>query len=301
MASSQSSETSISLAAIALGIFTAFLWAVWPVASRFSILQNLSSNDIAMLRFWVAGLVLLPYLLRKGLGGLSPWMLVFLGVSSGTAYVFIALNGLNYAPSFYAGMVIPSCTMSFTIIGSWLILHDTPSPRRIVGVAIIICGIAFGGIASSQTIEGTSLAIGLGMFVVAGLCWGSFTVAAQIAGLNALHTTAIVSVVAMLTSMPLYFWFGNPTIHLASVEEIVFQGVFQGLVISIIALYTYTKTIEMLGPARASLFVCFVPAFTAIVAYPILGETPTNRDLLSLLIISAGMILALRSQKGQKS
>jgi len=291
----KSNSQQLPVIAIFLGIFTAFLWALWPVVSRFSILQSLSSNDVAMLRFWVAGLILLPYLLKKGWGGLSLRQIIFLAATSGMLYVFLALSGLNYAPSGHAGMIIPSSTMVFAFIGSWLVLGDKPQLQRIIGMAIIIMAIIFANYFSQAIEIDSNQWRGHLLFMAAGLCWGSYSVAAQRAKLAPLHMTAIVSVVSMIVMTPLYFLFGNPTIFQAELNEILIQGVFQGVIVAILALYIYTKTIELLGPSRTALFVSLVPGFTALIAYPILAEVPTNMEIVGLVVVTIGMVVALRS------
>jgi hypothetical protein len=43
------------------------IWASWIVAVRLGIRTSLTPWDIVAIRFGVAGLILLPYLLKKGL------------------------------------------------------------------------------------------------------------------------------------------------------------------------------------------------------------------------------------------
>lgn len=43
------------------------IWASWIVAVRLGIRTSLAPQDIVAIRFGVAGLILLPYLLKKGL------------------------------------------------------------------------------------------------------------------------------------------------------------------------------------------------------------------------------------------
>ncbi len=294
----------LSIAAIALGIFTVFLWGLWPVLSRFSIQQDFNPNDIVALRFWVAGLVLLPYLIKKGWGGLSPWMILFVSCAGGMLYAYLALSGLLFAPAGHAGMFIPSTMMVTTALGSWLVFGDKPTGQKVFGIAIIIIGILmtnyFGSDANDATadiISTKEVWIGHLLFIVAGFCWGNFTVAARKAQLPALHMTAIISVISMVVFTPLYFIFGEPKIWQASLDDIVFQGVFQGLVISILALYTYTKTIELMGPSRASLFAALVPGFAVLIAYPVLGEEPRMIELLGLALVTVGMIVTLKAKR----
>jgi drug/metabolite transporter (DMT)-like permease len=108
--------------------------------------------------------------------------------------------------------------------------------------------------------------------------------------------TAIVSVTSMLVFTPLYFIFGEPNIFHASIKDIAWQAIFQGLIISILALYTYTKTIELIGASRAALFASFVPGFAVVIAYPVLGETPSLLELVGLALVTIGMIVTLRSK-----
>ena len=287
----------LSLAAIALGTFTVFLWGIWPVLSRFSILQDLKPIDIVALRFWVAGLVLLPYFIKKGWGGLSPWMVLFVACGGGMLYVYLALTGLAFAPAGHAGMFIPSTMMVTTALGSWFMFGDKPTWQKVLGITTIIIGILITNYFGGDSVTKENAWLGHLLFIVAGFCWGSYTVAARKAQLPALHMTAIISVVSMIIFTPLYFIFGEPKIWQANMNDIVFQGVFQGLIISILALYTYTKTIELMGPSRASLFAALVPGFAVLIAYPVLGEKPKLIEIAGLVIVTMGMVITLKAKK----
>lgn len=294
------SQSKISLAAIALGVFTAFLWALWPVLSRYSILQNLKPLDITVLRFIVAGLVMLPYLVRRGFGGIGLQAILFLSLSAGALYVASGLSGLTYAPAAHGGMIIPSSTMLFAAIGGWLFFGDKPSALRLLGMTLIATGIILAASSASLSVEFDRLWVGHILFVFAGACWGSFTVATQRINLSALHIAAIVSVGAMIIVTPPYVIFvlvlGDGGFLNAPFQEIAFQALFQGLVIAILALYTYAKTIKLLGSAKGSLFVALVPGMAPLLAYLILAETPSYLDIVSLVIISVGMVVALRAK-----
>lgn len=290
------SQPPLSLMAISFGVITACFWGLWPVISRFSMLQTLSAADLVAIRFWVSGLILVPFLIKHGLGGLSWSRALFLTVTGGVLYVSIALYGLNYAPSSHAGMVIPSGTLTFTLLGGWWILKDRPSYQRVIGIAVVIAGIVLISQATGGQLYTPDNWKGHALFIAAGLCWASFTIATRQAGLSALHVTAIVSVLSMLIYTPIYFLAGNPTILQAATSDILIQVVFQGVVNSILALYTYSKTIELLGAGRASLFVSLVPGMSMLIAFPLLGEQPGWPELLGLVIITAGMVLALRAK-----
>ena len=286
----------LSFAAISLGVFTVFLWGLWPVLSRFSILQAFSSTDIVALRFWVAGLVLLPYFIRKGWGGLNPWMVFFVACTGGMLYVYLALTGLAFAPAGHAGMIIPSSMMVTAIMGSWFVFGDKPTSQKVLGIAVIITGIFITNYLADDNTLGEHAWLGHLLFAAAGLCWGSFTVAAKKAQIPALHMTAIISVVSMVIFTPLYFAFGEPQIWQASLNDVLFQGLFQGVIVSILAMYTYTKTIELIGPSRAAIFGALVPGFAALIAYPVLGEVPQHIEFAGLALVTIGMVVTLKAK-----
>ena len=286
----------LSISAILLAVFTVFLWGLWPVVSRFSILDSFNPVDIVALRFWVAGIVLLPYLLKKGWGGMSVSSILFASCAGGMLYVFVALTGLSYAPSGHAGMIIPSTMMSVAVMGSWLIFGDKPSLQKIAGILIIVSGIVTTNYVSFDNPVSEKAWVGHLLFIAAGFCWGSFTVAARKARLPALHMTAIVSVVSMVVFTPLYFIFGDPKILETNLNDVLFQAIFQGLIISILALYTYTKTIELMGATRAALFGALVPGFAVLIAYPVLNEIPQAIEILGLVLVTIGMVVTLRSK-----
>jgi EamA-like transporter family len=49
------------------GLAAVIIWAAFIVASRFGVRANLTPWDVAAIRFGVAGILLLPYLMRNGL------------------------------------------------------------------------------------------------------------------------------------------------------------------------------------------------------------------------------------------
>ncbi|MBV8776522.1 MAG: EamA family transporter, partial [Alphaproteobacteria bacterium] len=79
------------------------LWAAWIVAVRLGIRTSLTPWDITALRFGVAGLILLPYLLKKGLAFDRLGWLGLSGILLGGApAVLVSYGGLVFAPAAHA-------------------------------------------------------------------------------------------------------------------------------------------------------------------------------------------------------
>jgi hypothetical protein len=97
------------------GLTAVSIWASWIVAVRLGIKISLQPWDIVAIRFGVAGLILLPYLLKKGLAidrlGWAGLAAIMLG--GGGPMVMVSYGGLLFAPAAHAASLytalIPIC------------------------------------------------------------------------------------------------------------------------------------------------------------------------------------------------
>lgn len=77
------------LAGIGFGLVAAAAWSGYSVASRAGVTAGFSAFDLTALRFIVAGLVLLPLLLRRGLRDLTGaicWRGIVLALGAGPLF-----------------------------------------------------------------------------------------------------------------------------------------------------------------------------------------------------------------------
>ncbi|MBI2204686.1 MAG: EamA family transporter [Candidatus Rokubacteria bacterium] len=83
------------------GFAAVSIWASWSVLTRLAVTTNLDAWDIAALRFGVAGLLLSPVLVRRGLArdrlGWPGLAVIIAGL--GAPYVLVAAGGLRFAPA----------------------------------------------------------------------------------------------------------------------------------------------------------------------------------------------------------
>src|ERR1700676_5257991 len=80
------------------------IWAGWLVMMRLGLTANLTAFDLTALRFVVAGVVLLPIVLRRGLAlnrlGWSGFIAIVIGV--GAPVPLLVGAGLSFAPVAHA-------------------------------------------------------------------------------------------------------------------------------------------------------------------------------------------------------
>src|SRR6516164_2377620 len=79
------------------------MWTAWILAVRLGIRTSLTPWDITAIRFGVAGLILLPYLLKKGLAvDRLRWTGLAAILLGGAPTVLVSYGGLVFAPAAHA-------------------------------------------------------------------------------------------------------------------------------------------------------------------------------------------------------
>jgi len=255
----------------------------------------LDAWDVTALRFGVAGVLLLPLFARRGLRELRALPALFLACGAGAPYVLLTAGGLAFAPAGHMGLITPSCMLLCSTLGSRLILKEALTRGRVAGVLAIVAGlIALGwdGLAN----HGELTWLGDAMFVLGGLFWASYTIGSRVWRVEALHATAVVSVLSLALYLPPYVWLGGHGLVTAPWREIVIQAVFQGVLSAVVALLCYTRAVAILGAARGAVFAALVPPFSLLLAIPLLREIPTHLQIAGVVFVTAGMVLALGLQ-----
>ncbi|RVU39447.1 DMT family transporter [Hwanghaeella grinnelliae] len=277
------------------GIGAALIWGAWPVLSRDAVIDGFAPLDIAMLRFGIAGLVLAPLILRNGFGGLGAARAMVLAAGAGAPYVFVTVTGLSLAPAGHGGVIIPCTMLTASTVGAWIFLKDPPSSTRLVGLAIIFCGIgltAWSGMRLSTDIWSPDALLGDGLFMIGGVLWATYTVGSRCWRAEPFQATAAVSVLSMIIVLPIWLMAGGDAVMQAPLPALAWQAGFQGILVAIGALVFYTKAVAVFGAARGALFAILGPVFTVLLAIPVLGEVPSGLAVAGLIFCTSGMAVA---------
>lgn len=273
------------------GIAAVSIWSGWIVVARLGLRTTLTPWDIAALRFGVAGILLLPYLLRYGLAidrlGRVGLAAIVLG---GAAPVFLANAGLLFAPAAHAGALFPGVMPLMVAILAAPLLKEVFTTTKKVGFALILPGVFF--IAWGACGElGSLQSVGHGLFLGAGLAWAFYTVAMRKGRLDGLHAAAISAVGSMILYLPIFALLPGDTLAVAPWQDVVLQAVVQGLLTAIISLLLYGRAVSILGASSGAAFASLCPAMTALLGIPILGEWPTALDWVAVGLISVGVYI----------
>ena len=280
--------------AVGAGLAAALIYAGQFVVSRWTLQRTLTPWDLAALRFVVAGLVLLPVVLRHGLAdaaGIGWRRALVLAAMAGAPYTLVLYAGLALAPAAHGALIITGGTPVVSAAIGWLWLGARPSRARLVGLIVIVTGLILVSWAGMHGTHGPLTWLGDLLFTVPAVMWGSFTVLTRQWHVNPGRGTAVVWVVA-LAYLPVYLVVFGLRVLSTPPAELLFQGLYQGLGVAIGALAFYSFAIHVLGVGVASLFMPLVPVFGVLLAIPVLAEIPTALQLVGMVGVSVGMVLA---------
>jgi drug/metabolite transporter (DMT)-like permease len=285
-----SRQTLLIGTASALGAI--LIWAGWIVATRHAA-QTLDVSLVALLRYGIPALVLMPLWLRIGLrpSGVSTRVLVAMIVGAGTPFFVVAALGMRFAPAAEVGPLLPGTMPLFVALLAGLFYREQMSALRKAGFALIAAGIAV--IVLPQIAIGTlAEAPGHVLILVSAFLWAVYTIALRRTGLSAYDATALISVWSAISLLP----FGTLPLIAAMQQgrtgEIAVQALVQGVLSGIVATILFAIAILRLGPSRAAAFAALLPALVAVLAIPVLGEYPDALAVAGILAASFGVAFA---------
>lgn len=294
------------LAGIAVGLLAASIGALYTVFARWGIAHGLQSPDLTVLRFGVAGVLTLPVLWlawRRDAAQFTARWRVWGAVAllAGTPFGLLMFGALQFAPSSHAA-VFPFTAMSVMgmVLGA-VVLGERLSRRKLAGIAVVLTGLVLvsGVDAASFT---RRAALGDGMFLAAGTLWAGFGIVLRKHRLDPLLATAVVSLSALLTYVPVYVLAIGPGRLLAVMPQVLWTEVLvQGVIAGAGTLFTYAKMVSLLGPGRAAVFPALAPGLAALMAWPVLGHVPTGAEAVGLVVAMAGLLLAVTAPSARRT
>ena len=275
------------------GLTAVGIWASWIVTVRLGVKTSLQPWDIAALRFGVAGVILLPYLLTKGLAFdrlRGPGLLAIM-VGGGAPMVLISYSGLIFAPAAHAASLYTALIPVYVATLAVFVLSEAFTTAKRFGLVFIIIGV-LGIVSSAGATVGSQQNLGHAMFVVAGILWAGYIVAMRKAELGGLHAAAIAAVGSLIVYVPAYAMLFGTRLFNAPWHDLVLQAFVHGFLVAVVSFVCIGRAVSLLGASSGSAFAALAPAITAILAIPVLGEWPATLDWVAMLMISAGVYIA---------
>jgi drug/metabolite transporter (DMT)-like permease len=141
----------------------------------------------------------------------------------------------------------------------------------------------------SAAIPDARVLAGDAMFIAASGLGALYVLQVRRWGISAVQGAAIVTVYSALVVVPWYAWQASSTLWRAGAADLLWQVLWQGVMVGAVALIALNYTITRLGPERSTLLVALVPVMAAVLGMVFLGEVPSPLETVAILVISAGV------------
>lgn len=280
-------------------LLTALFWSGNAVAGRLSV-GEISPLALTCLRWVIVVIILVPVFARQiqaHAKTLRPrWPSIFLMGALG----FTVFNALFYLSAHHTSAVnmtiLQGSIPVLVLLGTVLLFRARIRPLQVIGMAVTLVGVAaVAGKGDLRVLMTLALNVGDVWMLAACVLYAGYTLGLRdrppVPGFVFFTSMAVV---AFVTSLPLL------------VLEVA-QGSFQwptprgwavllyvGLFPSLLSQIFFMRGVELIGPARAGIFVNLVPVFGALLAVVILGEPFALYHAAGLVLVLGGIALAER-------
>lgn len=281
---------------IAAGVAAAMIWATYFVFAKSGTGSGLLPQDFVLLRFGTAAAIMLPWLLRnnpRGLAGIGWRRAIILTVLAGPPFILLGTGGYVFAPLAHGAVIQPSTITLASMVAAAVLLNERLTRDKLIGVALIIAGLAV--IASyASAMGGGRVWIGDLLFIAAGLSWTGFTILIKRWELGALAVTAAISTISAIAVIPaMLIWGDISRITALPPATLAAQVIVQGALSGVVAVIAFGVAVRHLGAAKAGLFPAIVPAATLVVGTIVTGAMPTLFEWTGAGLATLGLVTAI--------
>jgi drug/metabolite transporter (DMT)-like permease len=265
----------------------------WFVVTRLGLRHDLRVWDVIALRVGEGALLLTPPLM------LGPSRLRFqawprgivLAALWGAPFIILVAIGLQLTSATLASSVAPALMPVFAGLIGWGFLSEAVHKRQLLGYGLITAGL-LALLFAYFRLEGDLDPIGVTALVVAALMWALYTLRLRRTAFTSLQAASLICFWSALLYLPLYFGLGLSNLARASSGELVFQSLYQGVMMSVVALFAFNRAVALLGSRAAAAIIALVPVVTTLLAIPVLGEWPSLSSAIVICLVALGVVFA---------
>ncbi len=281
-------------------LIVTLLWSATFVIVK-GALADISSMLFIGLRFLIAGVVLLPFVIRKKLDWKNSNLLppIFLGV-----LLFIGFSmqtvGLKYTTATKSAFLTGSAVAIIPIL-QLFVEKKKPKTGSVIGVAVVLVGILFlsGGNSIATLLEDIATNFNFGDFLTL-IC--AFFFAWYVVYLDMLSSKynfwmlLIIQIgVAAILAFVIALLFDVIDYELLKIDftnQLGFGILYTAIFATLITTTLQTKYQKLVTPTKAGIVYSFEPIFAAVIAFIILNEKVTPFGLIGAMLIFVGLIIS---------
>lgn len=277
---------------------TVLIAASYPVATRAGVTGSFTPQDLVLLRFGIGALLFLPYLLvHFSTIGRDLWLQGLpLTIFQGAGMASLVICGLQFAPASHAAALGPGASPAWVACLGFFLFSRRPFIEMVVGSSICLLGVLVLAWCSASRMDAAILT-GDVMFLAASALGALYVLQLRKLGIGSVQSAAIVTLYSAVIVIPWHLGTSSETLWQASLQEIAWQVLWQGVLVGCVALVALNHAVARLGAERSSAMIALVPVISALLALLFLGEIPSPLESTAILLISAGVTIGARGTR----
>ncbi len=280
------------------------IWGAAPPIFKYA-LTDIPPFTLAFIRFFVAGLIILPFMLKKSSNLKGKYLMHIVlggiwGISISIAFFFL---GLQRAPSINVHIMGALGPIVLYIL-SLIILKEKPHPQIIKGMLISLIGVGViifapilkAGIMHDTSYPASSQIIG-NVFFILSMLGGVIVI---------IHNKKVVAKVDPFTITGIQFFVGALSFYPFMINELQtwsfteltstsWIGIIYGVIFSsAIAYFMFNYALTKLSAQQIGVYSYIMPVIAVLVAIPLLKEFPDFFFILGAVFVFIGMFISER-------
>ena len=279
---------------VLVALTTVFIWAIFIVATRFSLTTNFTVEEILFLRLVPSTLIMAPFMIKydlipRGLSWLKAGMLM---IGASAIFPYIVSSGLSFAPASDGGVLAPGMLPFWTALAAFLILGEKLDQVRRTGLFIILVGALMVGL--WQIIFNSDEGVWRGhlLFLIGSGLFAIYSVIFRESGLTPLHGLLIGLFWGTLFITPILLLTGRVNFSDVSSFDIGITIFIQSLIIGILATVLFNYGVRLIGASEMGAFGALTPILAMLGGILFLNESVSVIKMTGIFFVAIGVFLA---------
>ena len=279
---------------VLIALLTVSIWAVFIVATRFSVSTNFTVEEVIFLRLVPSTIIMAPFMIKydlipRGLSWLKAGMLM---IGASAIFPYIVSSGLSFAPASDGGVLAPGMLPFWTALAAFFILGEKLDKVRRTGLFIILVGALMVGL--WQIIFNSAEGVWRGhiLFLVGSGLFAIYSVIFRQSGLTPLHGLLIGLFWGTLFITPILLLTGRVNFSDVSAFDIGITIFIQSLIIGILATILFNYGVRLIGASEMGAFGALTPILAMLGGILFLNESVPLIKMAGIILVAIGVFLA---------
>ncbi len=290
---------SFNLVGILSLVFAMFIWGSSFIALK-SAMADLGEFTVIFFRMLIASFCFIYFIkdfIKYDFTRSDIKFILLLTLFEPCLYFIFEAKALLYTSASQAGM-ITSLMPLITAMAAGYFLKEIISRQLIFGSLIAMIGAVWLSVQATTTVSAPDPMLGNFLELCAMICGAGYTIVARylIDKYSALFITAIQAFVGAIFFFP-FFLFEYFTVDMNYTTEAISWLVYLGVVVTLGGYGLYNFALTKIEASKAAMFINLIPVFTLVLAFLVLGENLSSKELIACGVILCGVLISQISVK----